>query len=308
MTHSRKRRAWWVPLVLILALAVALACSSCGKQGTRPVTHPSAGTTPAQPTSPQPSSPASHGPTPGNLPAHWNSDQLMKVDQTKRDFTFAVFGDNRGSTTVFPTLISRANSDNVLFTLDNGDLVDSGTVSNYRLFLGQIVASTKPFLTAIGNHEDESSYHALLGPSYYNFTIGDSLFIVLDDSNEKNIDGAQIEWLKSKLADGQSQKYRFVIMHVPLYDPRLSGEAVEHSLSDLNFAHRLNALFDQNHVTLLITSHIHGYFEGIWGVTPYILTAGAGAPLYGTDPAHFFYHYLLVHVSDQGVTHQVVKI
>ena len=44
-------------------------------------------------------------------------------------------------------------------------------------------ASTKPFLTAIGNHEDESGYHALFGPSYYDFTIGDSLFIVLDDSN-----------------------------------------------------------------------------------------------------------------------------
>lgn len=232
----------------------------------------------------------------------------MKVDQTKRDFTFAVFGDNRGSTTVFPTLISRVNSDNVLFALDNGDLVESGTVSNYRLFLGQVVASTKPFLTAIGNHEDESSYHALFGPSYYNFTIGDSLFIVLDDSNAKNIDGAQLEWLKSKLAAGQSQKYRFVIMHVPLYDPRLSGEAVEHSLSDLNFAHMLNALFDQNHVTLLITSHIHGYFEGVWGKTPYILTAGAGAPLYGTDPAHFFYQYVLVHVSPGGVTHEVVKI
>lgn len=308
MTSNRKWRAWWLPTILVLTLAVALACSSCGKQGTGPVTHPSAGTTQAQPTLPQPSSAASHGPTPGNLPAHWNSDQLMKVDQTKRDFTFAVFGDNRGSTTVFPTLISRVNSDNVLFVLDNGDLVESGTVSNYRLSLGQIAASTKPFLTAIGNHEDESSYAQLFGPSYYDFTIGDSLFLVLDDSNEKNIDPQQLAWLQSKLAAGQSKKYRFVIMHVPLYDPRLAGEAVEHSLSDLNFAHSLNAVFDQYHVTLLITSHIHGYFEGVWGKTPYVLTAGAGAPLYGTDPAHFFYHYVLVHVSPGGVTHEVVKI
>jgi Calcineurin-like phosphoesterase len=300
MTGDRKRRAWLLPLVLVLVLAVSLSCSSCAKR--------SASTPPAQQNSTQPGSAASHGPTPGDLPAHWNSDELTKVDLSSHDFTFAVFGDNRGSTKVFPALISRVNSEGVLFALDNGDLVDSGTVANYRLFLGQIAASTKPFLTAIGNHEDEPGYNALFGPSYYDFTIGDSLFIMLDDSNERDIDGAQLEWLKSKLAAGQSQKYRFVIMHVPLYDPRLSGERAEHSLSDLDFVHRLNALFDQNHVTLLITSHIHGYFEGVWGATPYILTAGAGAPLYGTDPAHFFYHYVLVHVSDQGVTHQVVKI
>lgn len=308
MTGNRKRRAWWLPAILAVAFVVALACSSCGKKAAQHTTHPSTGSTPAQTTSTQPNGPVSYGPTPGNLPAHWNSDQLAKVDQTKRDFTFAVFGDNRGSTTVFPTLISRVNSNNVLFALDNGDLVDSGTVGNYRLFLGQIALSNKPFLTSIGNHEDESGYNALFGPSYYDFTIGDSLFLVLDDSNEKNIGSAQLGWLKSKLAAGQSQKYRFVIMHVPLYDPRLAGEAVEHSLSDLNFAHMLNALFDQYHVTLLVTSHIHGYFEGVWGVTPYVLTAGAGAPLYGTDPAHFFHHFVLVHVSDQGVTREVVKI
>ena len=292
---------------MVLVLVLVVTASSCGTHTAPVTTRPRPGTVPSQPSVPS-TAPVSHGPTPGNLPAHWNSDQLARVDKSRRDFTFAVFGDNRGSTTIFPTLMSRLNSDNVLFALDNGDLVDGGTVSNYRLFLGQIAVATEPFLTAMGNHEDLSSYTALFGPAYYDFTIGDSMFIVLDDSNESNIDPAQLEWLKGRLAAGQAQKNRFVVMHVPLYDPRLAGDAVGHSLADLQFAHVLNALFDQNHVTLLITSHVHGYFEGVWGTTPYILTAGAGAALYGSDPAHFFYHYVLVHVTDKGVTHEVVKI
>jgi serine/threonine-protein phosphatase CPPED1 len=302
----RRNAALALVLTTVLALAV-LACASCGRQVVRTSTQPGAGTT----TAPGAASGAAGGTaraTPGGIPPHMNAAQLERVDRSKHDFTFAVLGDNRGSTTVFPTLISRVNSDNVLFALDNGDLVDSGTAANYRLFLGQIASSTRPFLTAIGNHEDEQGYQALFGDSYYDFAVGNSLFIVLDDSNGKDIDGAQLEWLKTKLAAGQSYKFRFVFMHVPLYDPRVGLQKAGHSLNDLGFARTLNDLFDANHVTLLLTSHIHGYYEGVWGSTPYIITGGAGGPLQGSDPAHFFNHYVRVHVSDQGESYEVVKI
>jgi hypothetical protein len=292
-----------VVVLLAVALVAALGTASCAKKATTtPSTRPSAGT----PTAP---STAAQAPTPGNIPAHLNADQLKKIDASKRDFSFAAFGDNRGSTTVFDTLISRVNADDVLFGLDNGDLVDSATVDNYRKFMAQWNAATRPMLTSGGNHDDPGGiYAALFGAPYYDFTVGGTLFLVLDDSNGNAIAGQQLEWMKGKLAAGQSYRNRIVFMHVPLFDPRYGPEGKGHSLADTANAQMLSALFDQYHVSLLVASHVHGYYEGTWGTTPYIISGGAGAPLYGTDPAHFFYHYVRVHVSDQGVTHEVVKI
>lgn len=55
-------------------------------------------------------------------------------------------------------------------------------------------------------------------------------------------------------------------------------------MKDLDFAKKLNRLFDENNVTMLFVSHIHGYYRGVWGRTPYIMTGGAGAELAGSDP------------------------
>ncbi|HEY5526916.1 MAG TPA: metallophosphoesterase [Candidatus Anoxymicrobiaceae bacterium] len=294
-----------VAAAAVLLLVMVLVGSSCGqKTTTTPSTGPKA-ITPVQ-TAPTTAPPQTG---PGGLPLHLNSAQIKKIDLSKNDFTFAMFGDNRGSTTVFPRLIDQVNADNVLFAFDNGDLVDGASVGNYRLFLDQIAASKKPFLVSGGNHDDSTGqlYTALFGPAYYDFAIGNSMFIVLDDSNG-TIDSAQLGWLKAELVKGQSYKYRFVVMHVPLYDPRFKGETTGHSLASLSFAQMLNALFDQQRVTLLMTSHIHGYYDGVWGQTRYIMTGGAGAPLYGADPVHYFNHYVRVHVTDAGVTYEPIHI
>jgi hypothetical protein len=59
---------------------------------------------------------------------------------------------------------------------------------------------------------------------------------------------------------------------------------------------------------MIFASHIHGYYIGTWGKTPYIITGGAGAEMLGTDPRHYFYHYLKVNITNDGVKYQVVKI
>jgi hypothetical protein len=97
-------------------------------------------------------------------------------------------------------------------------------------------------------------------------------------------------------------------MHVSLYDPRAGNYSKWHSLSDLDFAKKLNNLFDKNNVSLLFVSHIHAFFQGVWGKTPYIITSGAGAELAGNDPRHYFYHYIKVYVSDSKISYQIVKL
>ena len=242
----------------------------------------------------------------------WNYHQLQKIDKSKTDFSFAVFGDNKNSAKTFENLISKINNDNVIFAIDDGDLVYDGENEKFRFFLNQISHLNKPLLTVFGNHEAKESgranYYDLFGPFYYSFFVGNSYFIILDDANETNIDDAQLAWLKNELKISQRYKYRFVFMHVPLYDPREGNYKKGHSLGDLDFAKRLNRLFDENNVTMLFLCHIHGYYRGVWGKTPYIITGGAGAELAGPDPKHYFYHYIKVNVNNDSVKYNVIKL
>jgi len=242
----------------------------------------------------------------------WNYHQLQKIDKSKNNFSFAVFGDNKNSAKTFENLITKLDNDNILFAIDDGDLVYDGENEKFRFFLNQIKDLDKPLLTVFGNHEAKekgrAAYYNLFGPFYYSFQVGNNYFIILDDSNEKNLDDEQFAWLKNELKISQSYQNRFVFMHVPFYDPRKGNYKEGHSLEDLNFVKKLNNLFDENNVTMLFVSHIHGYYNGTWGKTPYIITGGGGAELAGSDPKHYFYHYIKVNIDNNSVNYDVVKL
>jgi len=241
--------------------------------------------------------------------SEWNYHQLKKIDHSKNNFSFVVFGDNKNSKRVFENLISKLNKEAILFAIDNGDLVLSGDKAYFKFFLDQIKDLNKPLLTVLGNHGAEGNgrrnYYNIFGPFYYSFFIGNSYFIILDDSNEKNIDKAQFEWLKGELKKSKKYRYCFVFMHVPLYDPRVG---FHHALKDKECARKLNKLFDNYHITMLFLSHIHGYFTGTWSKTPYIITGGGGAKLAGSDPNHYFYHYVRVTVNKYSVNYKLIKL
>ncbi len=242
----------------------------------------------------------------------WNYRNLQKVDRPGKQFTFTVFGDNKNSITTFNRLVEKVNNDNAIFAIDLGDLVFDGEKEKYKYFLNQISKFRIPLLTAIGNHEiregGAGNYYNYFGRFYYSFTIGNSYFIVLDSSNGKDIDAWQMDWLKQELDRSQTYKNRFVFMHMPLYDPRQGGLARGHSLEDLDNAGQLNALFDKSKVTMVFASHIHAYYQGKWRNTPYIITGGGGAELAGSDPEHYFYHYVKANVDGDRVSYEVVKI
>ena len=240
------------------------------------------------------------------LPAHdWIADNLQKIRvKQPNDFCFAVFGDNKNSHNIFNMLLKQVNRDpDIAFAIDVGDLVFDGEREKYRFFFRQVRKNIQvPLLTAIGNHElrekGRGLYYDIFGPFYYSFRIGKNCFIVLDDANETGLDKWQRLWLEKKLKEAQTDNNRFVFMHVPLFDPR--GTDYHHCLPE-NEANSLIALFKKHHVTHIFASHIHGYFAGQWQGVPYAVSGGAGAELVGTDPQHYFYHYLKVRVKEDGV-------
>ncbi len=241
---------------------------------------------------------------------NWNYHQIQRIPKEEHPFSFAVLGDNKNSFSTFQDILHDldANRDRLAFAIDLGDLVFDGERAKYRIFYNQIKDVQLPFLVAIGNHdireEGRAEYYELFGPFYYAFTVGNARFIVLDDANQVRLDPSQMEWLKEELEDARALSFIFVFLHIPLRDPR---PELSHSLGDEDQVEELLSLFRAYHVTRVFASHIHGYFTGEWEGVPYTITGGAGAELMGTDPEHYFYHYMVVNVDGGEVTISVIR-
>ena len=102
---------------------------------------------------------------------------------------------------------------------------------------------------------------------------------MVNDNLKTGLGETQMAWLENELRKSQAYKIRLVFFHVPLFDPR--GSNFHHALSP-ETGRRLAALLRQYRVTHIFAGHIHSYYSGNWDGVPYTITAGAGAPLYGT--------------------------
>jgi 3',5'-cyclic AMP phosphodiesterase CpdA len=277
MPESR-RRSWCKPAILIFLIIACLAPAVLGDSG---------------------------------LPARdWNSRNLARLQALKGDtLTFAVLGDNRNNPAVFEALLKQMARDPGLeFAIHLGDMVPSGELKNYQDFFHSLQNYLKlPLLAVIGNHElsqdpDGRLYREIFGPRDFAFRLGGSYFIVLDDAGKASPGEKQVQWLEAELKKAQTCRTRLVFLHVPLFDPRIGDQP--HALPPQT-GRRLAALFREYQVTHIFAGHIHGYFDGRWDGLPFTISAGAGAPLYGSDPAHFFFHYLKVTVNGAKVRVEV---
>jgi 3',5'-cyclic AMP phosphodiesterase CpdA len=241
---------------------------------------------------------------------NWNQKEMVRITVADpNDYSFAVMGDNKGNRSVFVPLLRDIGQDKeIAFAINDGDLVDGGTMSHYRRFLSQVQENLSiPFLTAIGNHDlnhgSAHNYQEIFGPTYYSFHVGHGYFIVLDAITEAGFDKTERQWLEKELKQSQAAKVRFVFMHVPIFDPR--GGTYHKSLPDKDQQDLLD-LFRRYKVTHLFGSHLHGYFSGVQEGVPFTVTGGAGGYLQGKDPEHFFHHYVKVNVKN-GKAEVIVK-
>ena len=130
--------------------------------------------------------------------------------------------------------------------------------------------------------------------------------MVLDDANTEELDLIQKDdWIEKSLRDAQQYDTRLIFMHMPLYDPR--GKNYKDCLPE-NYSERLMQLFLKYRVSHIFAAHIHGYFEGSWKGIPYTVTGGAGAKLRGTDPDHYFFHFLKVTIDEESVLVQAKPV
>jgi len=251
---------------------------------------------------------------PAPLPARdWNLRQVERLRAPQGGtLTFAVLGDSRSNPAVFERVLKAITGDpGLAFAIEVGDMVEQGALAQFDDFFKQIrLAVRLPFLTAAGNHDlgkdqDLTLYREIFGPDYYAFQLGDHYFIVLNNNLPTGMGEAQMAWLERELSKSQAYKTRLVFLHIPLFDPR--GGENRHCLPEAT-GRQLAPLFRQYRVSHIFAGHIHSYFSGDWDGVPYTITGGAGAPLYGTDPGHFFHHYLKVTLQGSEVHVEVQRI
>lgn len=246
----------------------------------------------------------------------WNYEQLSLFSHSESNFSFTYSGDERDDEGNFQRMINSINSNypDILFNINGGDLRSEAVqLMDFKadyLTPGRLARFNRPVIFVTGNHElkgdpDGLIYQSLFGvPRYYNFTEKNSYFIVIDNT-PGSLNDTQMNWLKDQLNRSQNYKYRFIFMHKPLYTPNSAGE--EHSMiaEGPGGADALKTLFDSNYVTMIFSSHIHNYYNGTWGKTPFIISGGGGSPAEINHPP--YYHYIVIKVSDEGINYTVVR-
>jgi serine/threonine-protein phosphatase CPPED1 len=243
-----------------------------------------------------------------SLPARqWNRENLDKIKNIKAEpLTFAVLGDSRDNPADFGRVLKMIERDpSPAFVIHLGDMVKEANLEQYQTFFTVERQNLhKPLLAVIGNHElygqqGPELYGEIFGPDYYAFQINQHYFIIVNDAAKGGLSPEQFRWLENELQKSQKYQTRLVFLHIPLYDPR-EGEQKPHSLKPEEAA-RLLALFKKYRVSHVFAGHIHDYYAGDWQGLPYTITGGAGAPLYGNDPQHAFYHYAKVTIRGNKV-------
>ena len=243
------------------------------------------------------------------------------------DFTFAVFGDNRPGLPsltqpkIFKTILKDILKENPCFVVNTGDSVFGSSnigklQKQYAKYLEniKILSPIKVYLT-LGNHEisgsksNQAFFAKEFGALYYSFDRGDSHFIILNTEvvgEAGRIAGKQLEWLKEDLKKSKNARHKFIFVHRPMYPVSSHiGDSLDSRPKERDALH---SLFVQNRITAVIAGHEHLFDQQIKHGVRYIITGGAGAPLYTSrDKTGYFNHYILVSIKGDKVDFKVIK-
>ena len=225
-------------------------------------------------------------------------------------YSFAVFGDNQGNYPVLKAMIAKIKQEKGLdFIVSVGDVVPYGEEAHYIKYKKLIGELSLPLYQTIGNHDAVGGgwkiFEKYFGPRYYTFDYQGDRFIVLDNSLSQSFDSVQFSWLKEQLAK-PGAGHKFVIMHKPVFDP--SELYKDHIMSSRAVTEELIRLFTKYKVDYVLAGHIHGYARSERNGVTYIVSAGAGGPLYLPPQFGGFFNYVIITVDPNRISDRVVHI
>jgi len=219
---------------------------------------------------------------------------------------FAVMGDSRDNRLVFGEVLIRMTTDGSQFVVHTGDMVNSGTEDQWRLFAEDMQGYPLPFYPVPGNHDGLSGtldgFLAYSGAParHYSFDRGTTHF-TLADSHNGGVGADEVRWIRQDIVASQAA-LKVVVLHHPPFDP----DGTDHIMAYGNQA--FMDLMDELDVDYVFAGHIHAYAQQERSGTVYVYTGGAGAPLYTEGHPQAFHHYLRVRVLGDQVSVEVVRL
>lgn len=231
-----------------------------------------------------------------------------------RTVTILIAGDSGSNNYVLENVINDARrvEPHYDFMMHLGDMAVTGSITGYYWMLEEIRPrlGNIPLYAVPGNHDvtqhvgfgnernkNIAFYSTVMGPAYYWFSYGDTLFIALDSSMEE-FDDEQIVWLNDTLRKIRPMfRHCVVFNHVPPVNT-CPECAFEHTLSQ-DAINQLEKIFKQYKVDAMFNGHVHFYSETKFaGVPTYTVTSsGQGV----RDLKNSKYGYLVVKIDKNGV-------
>lgn len=233
---------------------------------------------------------------------HWSAEYAFTTAPaagSEVPVVVAVAGDARDNQATWAALLDQVETFDPDFLLFSGDAVDFGSnMDEWDAFLDAGVGFMESHAMVLvhGNHEfyaqnyfglvaqpgDERTFSVDYGPLH---------LAVLDDSASADDRAAQGQWLDADLG-ATSQPWRVVGHHMPAY-----SSCTTHG-SDEELRELWSPVEEEHGVQLDFTGHNHNYERSVplrGGLevpagegTVYVVSAGAGADLYGNDKGQPF--------------------
>ncbi len=253
-------------------------------------------------------------------------------------FRFVAYGDTRfhdpkdteAANPVARAVLVRAVSDaNPAFICFTGDIVYKGSDANdWKIYDRETSIWREkniPVFPTLGNHEFYGNerialdnylqrFPDLKNSRYYSVRAANTLLLVLDSSQDE-VSGAQGKWLKGKLDNiPPDVDFVFLMLHHPPYtssSTKLLGEGHSARPPEQAFAKYLEERQASIRARLIVLSgHVHNYERHEHGGVIYFVSGGGGAHAYPItrapgDPyqsTEINYHYLLFEVDHQQLS------
>jgi 3',5'-cyclic AMP phosphodiesterase CpdA len=221
------------------------------------------------------------------------------------EMCFAVAGDSRDGPQIYRRVLEMVAADQVEFLIHTGDLVNEGTEAQWSDFEALMVGFPLPFYPVPGNHDalegrlDGYLAHSGAPAVHYSFDKG-TVHFCFADSHHGGVTAAELAWLREDLG-ATARPLKIVVLHHPPFDP----DGSDHIMAFGN--RRFMALMAEMDVDYVFAGHIHAYARGEQDGVQYVITGGAGAPLYSTDHPQAVHHYLHVTVLGEDVAVKLVQ-
>lgn len=231
-------------------------------------------------------------------------------------FTFGIAGDSRGSPSTWGTIATAMVAAGVDFIVYNGDSVTSGSaMSEWKSWLdaGNGYLEGTPLVQIMGNHENhhQNWYGFVTQPGnevYFSFDYANAHFVVLTDTVVTTSQWQeQADWYAQDLA-ASGLPWKFALHHKAAY------ASSKQSGADANVKKYFVEVGEDGGVAVDFAGHAHRYERsvplyydtqvGAEAGTTYVVSGGAGAPLYTTTHDYWYTavqadvnHYLIATVN-----------